>query len=229
MRKPYLRKSILLLVAALVVTSLSACTLATVRTLKEDEIAKRGFSGARYVDQIWDSEIIPTYREEAQDLTALLDMIRADEQAAIDAFGHRSGTGAYSFMVRGEGTIIEFDTSSRAGLVTLDLVPQDGTADVSLVVGPLIKISQRAAVRDAVGLIEYGDFTNQQEFADVANAMGDRIIPMIADALGAASPDAIGELDPAAVEGKTIRFIGAFELEDPENIVIVPVEMEVVE
>ena len=214
---------------ALVVLALPGCVLATVRTLDEDEAAKVGFSGETYVEGVWDSQVLPAYREKAQDIATLLDLITQDQQAAIDQYGSRSGTGAYSFMVRGEGKIATFDTSSRAGLALVDLNPPDGTADVSLTIGPSIKISQRAAVRDAVGFISYGSFVNQQEFADVANAMGDRITAMIANALGAESVDAISDLDPAAVEGKTVSFIGAFTLEDPANIVVVPVILEVVE
>jgi predicted lipoprotein len=218
-----------ILLMALVILALPGCVLATVRTLDEDEAAKVGFSGETYVESIWDSQVLPTYREKAQDIGALLDLIAQDQQAAIDQYGSRSGTGAYSFMVRGEGAITTFDTSSRAGLALVDLNPPDGTPDVSLTIGPLIKISQRAAVRDAVGFIEYGNFVNQQEFADVANAMGDRITAMLADALGAESVDAIRDLDPASVEGKTVSFIGAFTLEDPANIIVVPVILEVVE
>jgi predicted lipoprotein len=213
----------------LLVPVLTGCVLATVREIEEDKQAKAGFSGEIYVEEIWESQVLPAYEEQAQDLPTLLALLQSDQQAAIDQHGHRSGTGPYSFMVRGEGTIVTLDTTSRSGIVTIDLAPTDGTADVSLVVGPLIKISQRAAVRDAVGFIEYGNFVNQQEFADVANAMGERIIPMIAEALGVDDVEAIRDIDPASLEGKTIRFTGAFSLDNPDNILIVPVELEVTE
>jgi predicted lipoprotein len=206
---------------------LSGCVLATVRTLDEDEEAKEGFNPEAYVDSIWESRVIPTYEEEAVDFSTLINAIRTDEVTAVEQYGHRSGTGAYSFMARGTGTILVFDTSSKAGLVTVDLVPEDGTPDLSLTVGPLIKISQRGTVRDAVGFIEYGDFVNQQEFAGVANAMGDRITLMIADELGAENVDAIRDLDPAGIEGKTVNFVGAFSLDDLDNVILVPVILEV--
>lgn len=221
--------TLLVLAGLLALFTLSGCVLATVRTLEEDKEAKVGFTGQKYVDEIWDSQVLPTYREKAQDFTTLLALIRQDRQAAIAQFGQRSGTGDYSFMVRGEGRILTFDTSSRTGVVTVDLAPEDGTADLTVVVGPLIKISQRAAVRDAVGFIQYGQFVNQQEFADVANAMGDRIVVIVAQALGAADPEAIRTLDPANVVGKRLRFIGAFTLDNPDQILVVPVELEVIE
>jgi predicted lipoprotein len=216
-----------LALALLAALSLSGCVLATVRTLDEDEEAKAGFDPEAYVENIWEERVLPTYQEDAQDMTTLLDLLNTDEPAAVDQYGHRSGTGAYSFMVRGEGTIVDFDTSSRAGLAAVDLAPTDGTPDVNLTIGPLIKISQRASVRDAVGFIEYGDFVNQQEFAGVANAMGERITVMIADRLGAESVDAISDLDPASIEGKSVTFIGAFSLDAMEDMIVVPVILEV--
>ncbi len=226
-RKGYLVRGVVLSLLVVVGLVLSGCTMATVRTLDEDEEAKQGFSGEEYVDDIWESRVLPTYEEQAQDLPTLLTQINADQDAAIEQYGHRSGTGAYSFMVRSEAQVVDFDTSSRAGIMTVDLPPYDGEPDATLTIGPLIKISQRAAVRDAVGFIEYGSFTNQQEFAAVANAMGDLVVTAIADALGAADVEAIRELDPASIEGKTINFTGAYSLDDPDTVLIVPVMLEV--
>ncbi len=211
----------------LTVLSLSGCVVATVRSLDEDEEAKAGFSADDYVEGIWESRVLPAYQAEALDLTELLAQIAANQDQAITDHGHRSGTGVYSFMVRGEGTILTFDTSSRAGIATVDLNPPDGTPDLTLTIGPLIKISQRASVRDAVGFIAYGDFVNQQEFADVANAMGDQIITMLIERLGAADADAIRELDPASIEGKTVTFVGAFALDTLDDVIVVPVDLEV--
>ncbi len=226
-------RTLLLSVSIVLAITLSGCVLATVRTIKEDEAAKQGFNADAYVSSIWDSQVLPTYEEQAQDLTTLLALIDSNEASAITQYGHRSGTGAYSFMVKGEAQVVTFDTTSRSGLFLLDLIPPggapDGTVDASMAVGPLIKISQRAAVRDAVGFIEYGKFVNQQEFADVANAMGDRITLMIATALGVDNADAIRDIPPASIEGKRISFIGAFSLEDRANIIIVPTELQVLD
>ena len=226
-------RTLLLFVSFVLAITLSGCVFATVRTIKEDEAAKQGFNANDYVSSIWDSQVLPAYEQQAQDLSTLLTLIDTNEASAISQYGHRSGTGPFSFMVKGQAKVVAFDTTSRAGLLTLDLIPPDGapdgTVDVSMAIGPLIKISQRAAVRDAVGFIEYGKFVNQQEFADVANAMGDRITLMIATALGVDNADAIRDVPPAAIEGKTISFIGAFSLEDRANIIVVPTELQVLD
>jgi predicted lipoprotein len=57
--------------------------------------------------------------------------------------------------------------------------------------------------------------------------MGDRITQMIASELGTDNPDGISDLDPASLEGKTVTFIGAFSLDDADNVIIVPVALEV--
>ncbi len=217
----------LLLVSVVLVLGLSGCVIATVRTLDEDKEAKVGFEPDQYVESIWEERVLPAYHDEAQDIVMLLNLIATDRDAAITQYGHRSGTGSYSFMVRGEGTVVNFNTEPRAGLAAIDLNPPDGTVDLNLTIGPLIKISQRASVRDAVGFIEYGNFVNQQEFAGVANAMGDRILIMVTDALGAEDSEAIRNLDPASIEGKTMTFIGAFSLDDIDNVIVVPVALEV--
>lgn len=221
-----LRNTLLL---SILLMLLPGCVIATVRTLDEDEESKVGFSPEAYVEEIWESQVLPAYEEQAQDLKTLLAAIETDRDVAIEQYGSRSGTGSYSFMARGSGKIVTFDTSSRTGLAVVDLDPADGTPDLSLTIGPSIKISQRASVRDAVGFIEYGNFVNQQEFAGVANAMGDRITAMIAAAFGVDSVDAIQEIDPASMEGKTLSFTGAFSLDDIENLVIVPVQLEVMD
>lgn len=218
-----------ILLLAVLGASLSGCVLATVRTLDEDEEAKIGFTGDSYVEEIWESQLLPTYDEQAQDFGTLLELLRSDPDSAIEQYGHRSGTGPYAFMVCGEAQVISLDTSSRSGVITLDLTPPDGTPDASMAIGPLIKVSQRGAVRDAVGFIDYGSFRNQEEFADVATAMGTRITTMIAEALGLDDIEAIREMDPAQIEGKTVEFVGAITMENLDNVTIVPVRLRVVD
>lgn len=227
--KQFVSLSARIMLLAVLGASLSGCVLATVRTLNEDEEAKIGFTGEDYVAGIWDDQVLPAYDEEAQDLGPLLELIEQDEDAAIEQFGHRSGTGPYAFMVRGEAQVVTLDTSSRSGTVVLDLTPTDGAPDVEMAIGPLVKVSQRGAVRDAVGFIEYGTFTNQQEFADVATAMGERITSMIAAALGLDDIEAVREMDPAQIEGKTVQFVGAISLDGAPEITVVPVRLSVVD
>ncbi len=214
-RLPFSRKSILLLmVLALAMVS---CKIATVRSIDEDKEAKAGFNPNNYVDSVWDSELIPTFREEAVEITDLLGQIDANQNKAIQDHGHRSGTGAYSFMTFGEAIVLAYAVDLRIGTLSLDFAPFDGTADATMLVGPLIP-RRNDAVRDAVGFIRFNDFVNQTEFAEVSNALKDHVLS-----------DVVAVIDPATITGKTINFYGAFTLVDASEIEIVPVTIEIQE
>lgn len=214
-RLPFSRKSILLLmVLALPMVS---CKIATVRSIDEDKEAKAGFNPNNYVDSIWDSELIPTFREEAVEITDLLGQIDANQNKAIQDHGHRSGTGAYSFMTFGEAVVLAYAVDLRIGTLSLDFAPFDGTAEATMLVGPLIP-RRNDAVRDAVGFIRFNDFVNQTEFAEVSNALKDHVLS-----------DVVAVIDPTTITGKTINFYGAFTLVDASEIEIVPVTIEIQE
>lgn len=194
---------------------LTGCTLVTVRTLEEDRIAKEGFSAENYVNSIWESDFLPTLEENAVEIGQLLSEIDADEDTATEQYGNRTSTGPYSFMTQGEAKILTVDRESRVGLAHLDLQPYDGEVDIYLAIGPVLRGN---ALRDAVGFIAFNDFTNQVEFAQVSDALKER-----AD---------VEVLTPFAVDeriGQTIRFLGAFTLDDRDEIVIMPVRLEVIE
>lgn len=209
------RISFLLILFAISVPVISGCTLATIRSLEEDEIAKEGFSPEAYVDGIWEEQFLPTINEEAQEIGVLLAALESDEEGAIEQFGNRTSTGAYSFMAYGEAQVLELDRSSRVGLAPMDLAPYDGEADVFLAIGPVLRGN---ALRDAVGFIVFNDFTNQVEFAGVSTALKDRI-----------AVDVLEATDLDSLVGSTIRFVGAFTYDDPEEVVIMPVSIEEVE
>ncbi|MFW5709488.1 MAG: DUF2291 domain-containing protein [Chloroflexota bacterium] len=203
-----------LLFATLLIIS-SGCTIATVRTLEEDVAAKEGFNPDFYVATIWDTEFLPTITEESVEIVMLLEALETNEEAATEQYGNRTSTGPYSFMAQGEARILELDRSSRVGLAPMDLPPYDGEADVFFAIGPVLRGN---ALRDAVGFIVFNDFTNQVEFASVSTALKDRI-----------TADLLEQVDLEALVGETVRFVGAFTYEDPDEVVIMPVILEGVE
>lgn len=205
-------QTLFLLVA---VSLLSGCSLATVRTIEEDRLAKEGFNATTYVDSIWDSEFMPTLEENAVEITELLSEIDANEDAAIETYGNRTSTGPFSFMAQGEAQVLEINRESRVGLGVLDLPPYDGEADIFLAIGPVLRGN---ALRDSVGFIEFNDFTNQVEFAQVSDALKERV-----------DANVLGEIDIDGLVGETIRFLGAFTYDDRDEIVIMPVRLEIAE
>lgn len=210
--KNHLRRYSLLCVAMLI---LSSCTLATVRTIEEDRIAKEGFNADNYVAAIWDSEFIPTLEENAVNMVDLLVELDRDEDGATEEYGNRTSTGPYSFMVETDVQIISLNRESRVGLAELDLPPYDGTVDIYLAIGPVLRGN---ALRDAVGFIAFNDFTNQVEFAQVSDALKSR-----------ADADLISQTDFDVLVGQTVHVLGAFTLSDRDEIVIMPVRLEVID
>jgi predicted lipoprotein len=214
---------------------LFACRIAEVRTFQEDREVKEGFTGARFVQVKWDSEIIPQYHDHAYDLVPLLDEF-ANNPDLIKEYGYQGSQGQqYSLMVKSEAKIITFDNSLSNGTIQVDLPPYDGTWDVTLVIGPKIKVSLGFPLRDAGGFITFNQFVNQLEYGDVAGAMRERVAREMAKAFGVGKPEDIKTvLNPADFEGKTIYFYGAMGLEvkplPPEarqTIIIIPVELKV--
>ena len=77
------------------------------------------------------------------------------------------------------------------------------------------------ALRDALGFIRFTDFTNQIEFAAVANALNDRVAAAV-----------LAPLDFETLAGRTISFIGAVDtraVREDGAIEIVPVRIAVSE
>ncbi len=198
---------------------LASCKLATIRPLdpktgkaiiNEEE---QGFNATRYVEERWNDPLLTTVESSATDLKTLLTELAADKDKASTRYGKREGSSPYNFLVKGQAKLLAVDTSSRAGLAQLDLEPFDGTADVSLAIGPVIK---GTGLRDALPFISFNDFVNQLEFADASKALHQRVMDEV-----------IGKTDLANAVGKTINFSGAFTLSDLSNIVITPVRLEV--
>jgi predicted lipoprotein len=197
---------------------LSGCDLATVRPL-DPETGKaiigdedEEFDAERFVDSIWQDPLLTTVRSDAVELQELLPALDDDREGASERFGNLQGSN-YSFLVKGRGQVLEVDTSSRAGLMHVDLEPTDGAREVTLAIGPVIR---GTALRSALPFISFNDFVNQIEYAQVSNQLNARVVDDILDAI-----------EPAELVGETIEFYGAFTLVDLDEVVITPVEIEV--
>jgi predicted lipoprotein len=206
-----------IMIALMVIMSSCEFKVATIRSIDEDEEAKRGFVPTDYVQQIWDGQFMETILARSVEFTELMGLIAADEDATIAAHGSRSGTGSYSFVTHGQAQVLEVNTESRIGFMTLDMAPFDGQADALMAIGPVIR-GRDVSLLDAVGFIQFNDFTNQTEFAGIADALKERVLTTV-----------VSQLDLNTIVGQTINFYGTFTWSDPNKIEIVPVSIEVVE
>ena len=91
--------------------------------------------------------------------------------------------------------MLRVDTSSRSGLMLVDLAPYDGRADAAIQIGPVIR---GTVLRDALPFIQFSQFVNQLEFARVGNALNDRVVQSV-----------LASLPKAGLEGSVVSFSGA--------------------
>jgi predicted lipoprotein len=230
-----MKQKIPTLIAALVIIILLGLTGRygfTVVEIAEVEraVQSEAFDAVAYVDEIWTSRLLPTFREKAVELsTVLVDMEPGQDGTAakegLTEVAQRHGLitvgEAHVYMVQGSGKIIAVNASTSLGTIEVDLDGYDGPIKVLLYIGTRIP-SDETSVRDAVGFITFGDFREQTEYGKVGSEINKRILV-----------DVLGDIDKDDLPGKTIRFIGAFNIRtfnliqiDLKEIRIVPVELE---
>lgn len=205
-------------VAAAVVMSLAACGgvpgIYTYEDKSQVAQAAAGFDAKTYVDKIWKSKVLPTIDTNAVDAGTLLAAIAAGPDAAAKKYGKTSGTGAApAFLVKGTGTVTNVDTSSPIGPVTVTLTGDGAGKTVTLVTGPVIA---GTAIRDGVGFIDFSQFTNQIDYANVATQLNQHV-----------KSDVVARVDRASLTGKSVTFEGAFSLLAAGPISVVPTQLTV--
>lgn len=194
---------------------LCALALSGCKVVQLDEAGKPigvgdTFDPVAYVDSIWDSTVLPAVREKAVDLSILLAAITANPDAAKEQYGRQAAAGsAYNFIVKGEGRVLGVEASN----MLVDLAPFDGRKDIAVRLGPAFTGTE---IRDSLEFIRFGDFKNVLEYADVSTQLNTRVRTTV-----------VNSVDKETITGKQIAFYGAFALKDPNNIVIIPVILEV--
>jgi predicted lipoprotein len=189
----------LVLLAAL---ALPGCKI--IKTVAEGETAAAvaGEAGddariAALLDKTYEAELLPLIATKALQVADLRAAIAGGLEAAGAAHGNKgSGEGAaWNFAVTDEGKVVEANLTSRARKAMLD-TNGDGTADLTLQLGPVIKGS---SLRDVAPFYRFGDFRDQIEFAKLARALNDR----------ASAALVVPEGD---LLGKTVSFTGTVDL-----------------
>jgi predicted lipoprotein len=209
--------SLAAVVGALVVC-LAACAgvpgIYTYEDKRQAAKAAAGFDAKTYVDKIWTSKVLPTIDTKAVDAAILIAAIKAGPEAATKQYGKTSGTGAApAFLIKGEGKVTAVDTSSPVGPVTVTLAGKAAGATITLVTGPVIA---GTAIRDGVGFIDFSQFTNQIDYANVATQLNRHV-----------KSDVVAAVHRASLTGKTVTFEGAFSLLTPDAISVVPTQLKV--
>jgi predicted lipoprotein len=168
----------------------------------------RAFNPKAEVEAMWDSRVLPTLSKMALDYTALKQAISANIDAAGAQHGNRTEVeGApWTMVTRIKGKVVAVESELSAGTADVD-TDGDGKADVQIQIGPVIK---GTAIRDALPFIAFSSYTNQIDFAQLANALNER-------ALAAT----LASADRKALNNLQIDAIGVFAADTADDLPLV--------
>ena len=202
-----------------------------IKIADEEKIAQSEvFDPAAYVDSIWDSQLIPTFDQQAVDLSKILAEMQPDANgtaskdsliAVAKQYGLITVGEAHVYMVKGSGKIVAVNTETSLGMAEVALDGYSGPVKVLLYIGTRIP-SDDTSVRDALGFITLGTFKDQTEYGKAGSEINKRVLTQVVD-----------PLDRNDLLGKTISFTGAFSIRtfnliqiNIQKINIIPVEIK---
>jgi predicted lipoprotein len=194
---------------ALVVVVVAAMALDTTYKKAGETTAtgREAFDPARYGAETY-PKAVAAIDDAAVPLPKLVTAMREDPDAAGEQYGKRQGTSPYSFSTTAEGVA----GKAEGGLMPVRVKGVPEATTVSVQIGPAIN---GTAIRDAAGFIEFGQFTNQVEYAAAATALNEQVKQQV-----------LAGVDAAALEGKRVAFTGAFSSLTPDVITITPTKLE---
>jgi predicted lipoprotein len=146
--------------------------------------------------------------DRAPDAALLAEELAADKTAAAAAYGTMAG--AFPVMtVKFTGVVGD----GQSGIFEVDVPGLPDGLTIRVQTGPAINGTE---LRDIVGDIDFGGFTNQIEYQNAGAGIN-----------RAMAAEVLSDLDRDALQGKTISVSGAFTMINPNNWLITPVALEV--
>ncbi len=209
-----MKKVLMLLTVITLTTSLTSCVKVINTGEEELYTGKTTFSATDSVESLWDSAV-EDISSRAVYLPDLLTEANGDLKSVVDSYGKYSmGTsGTISYPVKGSGTVIEVENTKKAGYIVVDLDDYDGKEVIKLQIGPVYKGS---STRDNLTIINFGDYTNQEEWAEMSKELHTMIDEKV-----------IAPADTANLLNKQIEFIGTFEATSNEEVLVTPISLTV--
>lgn len=204
----------LAVVLAMAMTTMTGC-VKVVKIGEEGALTgKTEFDAGSSVSDMWDSAEADI-EGKAVELTEFLAEANGDLKSLADKYGKYSmGTsGSISYAVKGSGTVEEVNQEKKAGYMTVKLDGYDGAEVIKLQIGSIYKGS---STRDTLDIINFGDYTNQEEWAAISQSLHSAI-----------DENVIQPADPGSLQGKTIEFVGTFTADDDAELLITPVKLAV--
>ncbi len=146
--------------------------------------------------------------QRAVDAATLSQAIASDKKAAGEKYGVAGSVGPI-LPVKLTGTVVD----RKANYNTLKVAGLPDDVVVRVQTGPALNGTD---LRDATGTISFGQFTNQIEYQNAGSAINNEVKKQV-----------LAKLDPDQLTGKTLSVVGVFQLINPKNWLVTPVQVEV--
>lgn len=172
------------------------------------------FNAGDSVTELWEGAVA-NIEEKAVDLPAFLTEANGDLKSLADKYGKYSmgNTGTISYAVKGSGTVTEVNQEKKAGYMTVALNDYSGSETIRIQIGSIYKGS---STRDTLDIVNFGDYTNQEEWAAISQELHTKIDETVVKAA-----------DPSSIQGKTIEFVGTFTADSDDDLLITAVRLDV--
>jgi predicted lipoprotein len=210
-----MKKKMAVLVMAAVLMILPTGCVKVVKIGEESQLTGEvEFSASDNVTSLWESAQA-NIEEKAVDLGEFLTEANGDLKSLADKYGKYSmGTsGSISYAVKGQGTVEEVNQEKKAGYMTVKLDGYDGLEVIKIQIGSIYKGS---STRDTLDIIDFGNYTNQEEWAAVSQELHTQI-----------DTNVIQPADPSTLAGKTIEFVGTFTVDKNDELLITAIKLDV--
>lgn len=182
-----------------------------------DQVAEltgnKSFDASESASGLW-AEAEANIEGKAVDLPEFLAEANGDLKSLADQYGKYSmGTrGSISYAVKGSGTVEEVNTDKKAGYMVVKLDGYDGPEEIRIQIGDIYKGS---STRDTLDIVDFGDYTNQEEWA----AISQELHALIAQ-------NVIAPADVSTLEGQNVDFVGTFTADDDNQLLITAVKLD---
>lgn len=175
---------------------------------------KTEFNAADAAASLWENAVA-NIEEKAVELPTFLTEANGNLSSLVDQYGKYSmGTsGSISYAVKGTGVVEEVNQEKKAGYIVVKLDDYDGPEVIKIQIGSIYKGS---STRDTLDIINFGDYTNQQEWAAISQELHTAI-----------DTNVVQPTDPANLTGKTIEFTGTFTVDGNDELLITTVVLDV--
>ncbi len=204
----------LAMVIAVAMTAMTGC-VKVVKIGEEGKLTgKTEFNANDSVSAMW-GELVADIEGKAVELSSFLEEANGDMASLADKYGKYSmGTsGSISYAVKGTAVVQEVNQEKKAGYMTLKLDGYDGPEIIKMQIGSIYKGS---STRDSLDIIDFGDFTNQEEWGAISQEIHSLIDANVVQAA-----------DPSSLSGKNIEFMGTFTAEGNDELLITPVSLTI--